>query len=207
VRRWTRTGVLLAAAVLVAWVNAHLAARRAAGGDVLRVCFSPEPPFAFIDEAGEFTGTEVELLRSLVASQGIRLEPVAKPFDKLISAVRGGECNVIASGLFVLPSRCRLVNFSEPTILVRRGLMIAHAGKAHPGSYKSVADSGLRLAVVSGGVSERSALDAGVSPDQLVILANLGDAVEEVERGRADVVAGSMPALEKLFAHALVVPL
>lgn len=158
----------------------------------LRVGFSIEPPFAFVDSAGEPRGEAPAMLRHVAGALAIdSLQWFPLEFDNLIAALEQGRIDVIASGLFITGERSRKVRFSRPTaclapaLVVRRDELFDRA---------SACDT-CRIAVIRGSVEQRAlraAADTGLTaPD-------VSTAVAAVKSGDAAALAISAPTARML---------
>lgn len=159
----------------------------------IRAAYSPEPPYAFVDSAGEVTGESPSALRAVVEDLALgEIRWVRADFQDLIPLLRAGRVDVIASGLFRTPEREELVRFSVPTVCASAALVVA------PGSPVSsleafVADSTRRLAVMLGSVEEKASSVLEIDPAQLVRVPDLTTGIAAVAEGRADALAITLP--------------
>lgn len=98
------------------------AASSAADGDLglltegkLTVASSPDfPPFESLDDAGEYVGYEVELIKAVAEKLDLEVEFVNLQFDAILPAiVAGGKADCGLSGFTITPEREKEVNFTE----------------------------------------------------------------------------------------------
>lgn len=79
----------------------------------LRVGYLPDAlPFAFLNDAGELVGLDVELAHGLAHELGVRLTfvPVERP--RLNERLANGDCDIVMSGVVVTTERASQVLFS-----------------------------------------------------------------------------------------------
>jgi ABC-type amino acid transport substrate-binding protein len=96
------------------------------GGDdgALRVCSDiPYPPMEF-EEDGEYTGFDIELVREIANRLDRELRVVRQPFDGILLAVAGGECDLVASSVTITEERAEQVLFSEPYFDADQSLLV-----------------------------------------------------------------------------------
>ena len=74
---------------------------------VLRVAIFNEPPYTKLEVDGTVTGAEPDVLRGTLERLGIDdIEGVRIEYDAMIPALKSGQVDVIAAGLFMKQSRC-----------------------------------------------------------------------------------------------------
>ncbi|MEX8493364.1 transporter substrate-binding domain-containing protein [Sphaerotilus sp.] len=166
-------------------------------GDVLRVGYALEAPYAFLDAQGHLQGEAIDTLRAALQRLGLP-EPVwvHVEFPRLIHELRSGRIDVIAAGLFITPERATQVEFTRPTTSVRPGLLVT-AG--NPLGLHALGDlqrtSGARLAVLDGSVEWTQAREAGIPEAQLLRVPDPAGALAAMRSGQAVAFALSTPSL------------
>lgn len=166
-------------------------------GTPLRVGYTLEAPYAYLDDSGRVTGEAPEILRVALARLG-EPEPVwlHHEFPGLIAALQTGQIDVIAAGMFITPERTRDIAFTRPTALVGTGLLVA-AG--NPFGLRRLADLAQRpeltLAAIDASVEATQAAELGVTANQLLLLPDALSGVAAVRTGRAAAFALSAPSL------------
>lgn len=65
----------------------------------------PYPPQEFFDDAGEPTGSDIELGQELARRLGLEAEIVNSLFDTIIDAVNGGKCDIVISAQNITAER------------------------------------------------------------------------------------------------------
>lgn len=110
-------------------------------------------PYVYEDpkQAGEYTGFEMEIARSIARHLGVKLELVVKAWDTLIPELQRGSFDMAMNGIEDTPDRGKIVLFSAPyyvysqQITVRRGTS----------GVQSLVDlRGKRVATLSGTAAE-----------------------------------------------------
>lgn len=150
------------------------------------VGFAGEAPYSF-QENGELTGATVALHREIFSNLGIEtVEGVNADFGALIPGLQANRFDVVSAGMSILPERCEQAAFSEPEFMYTTALMVAEGNPMDLSAMQSVADSGARLATMTGAIESDYATDLGIDSMQV---ATAQDGMDAVTSGRADVFA------------------
>jgi polar amino acid transport system substrate-binding protein len=154
-------GLPLLAAVLALSCAPDVPADRGlerARAEGLRVGFSIEAPFAFVDSTGEARGEGPAVLRHIAGELGIdSLQWFPLEFHNLIPALRDGRIDVVASGLFITEERSRSVLFSRPKACLAPALVV------HVGRDVALACDTCTIAVLRGSVEQRALRESGAA--------------------------------------------
>ena len=170
-----------------------------AKGDGLNVAFYNFKPYAYVDESGLLTGTDVDTLNAVLGKLGGKTAD-AKAIDwgSLIPGVKSNRFDVVAAGMFVTPKRCQEVRFSEPTFGIKQTLIVVKGNPHGVTDYDSVAEMGLTVAVVSGSAQVGYAEESGVASDKLMQIPDNPTAIAALRADRAQVYALSVPGSRAL---------
>jgi polar amino acid transport system substrate-binding protein len=164
---------------------------RARAEGAIRVGVSGEQPYSYIDPAGRVTGAQPEVARVVLARLGIDgLDAVRVPFSDLVPQLRAGQFDLITAGMAVLPDRCREVAFTRPDFVAPPAFLVQEGNPREIESFRDVARSDARLAVLAGAVEIDYARAAGVSDDQLEIVDGQSELLRSVASER--VAAGAL---------------
>jgi len=71
------------------------------------------PPFEWKDEAGNYVGFELDVMREIAKLEGYRIEIKDIAFDSIIPGVEAGKYDIGASGFTITAKREEVVDFSE----------------------------------------------------------------------------------------------
>lgn len=183
-----------AAVSVLAWVPAAGAADlpqiREAG--TLRVAVANEIPYGYVDPMGQAKGVGPETIAHIARELGIdRIEWSTTEFGALIPGIQAGRYDVVAAEMAILPDRCKQVAFSEPDSSYGEGLLVKKGNPEDIHSYESFADSGHKVALVTGADQLEMLQDLGVPQEQLVVISSNADAISTVATGRADAYAAT----------------
>ena len=92
----------------------------------LTVCSEvPYKPFEY-EENGEFTGFDIDLIRDISDSLGLKLEILPSSFDALESglALNSGTCDVVASAMTITDERKQNVDFADGNYDSKQSLLV-----------------------------------------------------------------------------------
>jgi len=84
------------------------------------------PPFEWKDEAGNYVGFDLDVMRGIAKEQDYEIEIVDVPFDSIIAGVVAGKYDIGASGFTITAKREEVIDFSGPyyssdqAVLIRR---------------------------------------------------------------------------------------
>ena len=70
-------------------------------------------PFEMVDEAGKYSGVDLEIAYYLAQELGQELVIKDMDFDAVVNAVQSGKCDIAMAGLSVTPERQKVVTFSD----------------------------------------------------------------------------------------------
>jgi polar amino acid transport system substrate-binding protein len=164
---------------------------RARVDGAIRVGTAGEQPYSYIDSAGRLTGAQPEVARAVLAHLGIDgLDAIRVPFADLIPQLQAGQFDLITAGMTVLPQRCREVAFSRPDFVAPPAFLVQEGNPRDIESFRDVARSDVRLAVLEGAAEIDYARAAGVSDDQLEIVGGQSELLRSVASER--VAAGAL---------------
>ena len=114
------------------------------------------PPFAFVDDAGEPAGKEPAMLRALAGELNLELRWQRMEFGELIDAIEAGEIDVACATMGVTAERAERVRFSVPYFETTIAVVV-RAGEGEPAAIDDLAD--LRVAASRGTTSEFAVRD------------------------------------------------
>ena len=196
----TSLGLGLAAASLGGALAQGLMEKATGGG--LDVAFYNFQPYAYMDDQGTLTGTDVEILRTVLERMGGSIADAgATEWGALIPGVKTGRFDVVAAGMFVTPKRCAEVMFSEPTFGIQNALLLVEGNPHGLSNYESVAaNPELKLGAVSGAAQVDYAKLAGIAEANIVQLPDNATGVAALQAGRIHAYAVSAPGVRQVLA-------
>jgi polar amino acid transport system substrate-binding protein len=167
---------------------------RARQAGTLRIGISGEQPYSYTDPSGQVTGAQPEVARAVLARLGVGgLDAVQVPFDELLTRLRDGQFDLVAAGMTVTPGRCEQVAFTRPDFVAPPAFLVDEGNPHGIETFRDVARSGVRLAVLAGSAEIDYARAAGVRDDRLEIVGGQSELFRSVA-GR-EVPAGALTAV------------
>lgn len=144
---------------------------RARAAGAMRIGISGEQPYSYTDTDGRVTGAQPEVARVVLDRIGVPgLDAVQVPFHELIPRLRDGQFDLVAAGMTVTPDRCRDVAFTRPDFVAFPAFLVRKGNPEGIESFRDVARSRARLAVLAAASEIDYARAAGVPDDRLEIV-------------------------------------
>lgn len=172
---------------------------------VARVGYANEAPYAYVDEKnGQLTGEAPEIARVVLRQMGIaRVEGILTEFGSLIPGLKARRFDIIAAGMYILPTRCREIAFTNPTYKIGEAFLVRAGNPLGLHSYADVAaHASARLGVVVGAVELAYARATGIPEARIAVLPDAPSAVAAVQAGRTDAYAGTALTIRDMLEKA-----
>ena len=80
----------------------------------LKVGFSLFEPWTMQDKSGQLSGFEIDVATKIAQDMGVKPEFILYKWENIITALRKGEIDIIASGMAITPERALKLSFSQP---------------------------------------------------------------------------------------------
>ncbi|MCA1495037.1 ectoine/hydroxyectoine ABC transporter substrate-binding protein EhuB [Ensifer sp. NBAIM29] len=168
-------------------------------GDMIRIGFSNEIPWAYPGENNEPLGFVNVMTLAILKKLGTtKIEPVVTEWGSLIPALQAGRIDIITSGMYILPERCRSVLFTEPTLKATDALIVPPGNPDDLHSYVDLRDKGLTVVTGAGYSEVRLAREIGIPEDKIMQVAGPGEILQAVRAGRAAAGAGAYITMKDL---------
>lgn len=167
--------------------------RLEAGGPI-RIGYANEEPFGFLDpETGRVTGEAPEIARIVLARLGVNeIEPVVARFGELIPALKAGQLDIVAAGMYVTPKRCEEILFSDPSYRIGEGFIVRAGNPLALHAYEDVAaHATARLGVMGGAVQHGYARTLGIPEERIVVFEDYPTAMVGLATDRIDAIAAT----------------
>ncbi|RVV96577.1 transporter substrate-binding domain-containing protein [Mesobaculum littorinae] len=149
-------------------------------------------PWEFQDEAGDFTGFEIDLVNAVAERLGAEVEIVNIPFNGLFSAVQSGRIDIATSSITITDERLESVSFAQPYYDSDQSLTVAEGG---PASLEEM--EGMTVGVDTGSTGDMWATehtgDYGFA--DIRRYEGLAPAMLDLSAGRIDGYISDIPAL------------
>ncbi|KRW96014.1 ectoine/hydroxyectoine ABC transporter substrate-binding protein EhuB [Paracoccus sp. MKU1] len=161
------------------------------------VALAHEPPYTDYQGSGAVGGAAPTLLMRIMSELGVeKIKPQLMEFAALIPSLQAGRADVISTGLYINPERCKAILFSEPDLCVSEGFaVVAGNPKKIQGLADIAADGGITYGVCSGCSAERRAVEMGVPRDRIITVPDHQNGIKMLIDGRVDVYAAPDLAL------------
>lgn len=194
-------GAILTAAPPPAAAEGALERVRAQG--VLRTGFPNQVPYAYATPNGTLTGADAEVARAVVARMDVgEMEGVLSEFAGLIPGLRAGRTDM-ALAMFVNPTRCAQVAFSEPIYGIGQALVAPTGNPKGIGGYDDlVTRDDVTFGIMAGAVQGIYAEKLGIDSARVMVFPDGPAAVAAVRAGRVDVFGISALAARRLVEAA-----
>ncbi len=149
------------------------------------------PPYEYLDDAGNKTGFDIELMAEIANRMGVELEWVDMPFDSLVAAVQSGKLDMSISCFNYDEERDKVVDFSAGYYTTEDAFVVS---SAFTGTITKPEDAAnYKVGVQSGTVQDGWLTDNLVTPG-LLPEANLSR-YERVDQAALDLASGRIEVL------------
>jgi len=193
---------LMLAIVMIMTCTAAMADRLAdiqANGKLV-VATSPDwPPYEYIDDEGNVTGTDVLMVKWMAEQLGVELELQEMAFDACLAAVAMGDVDMVVAGLTYDEERTNAMdltgiywNEGDQGLLVRKGEGAAY-NTAEAFNGKTVA--------AQNGTNQQIMVEEQLTGATLELITKIPDGVNMVKNGRVDALAIPKTVYDSVLAE------
>ena len=138
----------------------------------------------------------VELLKAVLAPYGIaKVDARIADFNALVPSLLAKRIDVIGAGMFIRPTRCDSVAFSDPVSRIGGSFLVK---KGNPKNLHRLGDVTrqpmVKIGTQPGVDQQKEVLLSGVSPELIVLFSKDAEALAGLQAGRVDAIY--FPALE-----------
>lgn len=153
------------------------------------------PPLEYIDESGNLTGFEVELVPMIGEKVGVKMEAKNIPWDTIFAGLANGQYDGVASGVSVTEDMKKTMDFSTPILQAGQVMIVRNDSKV-----KGAEDmKGLRVGVQIGTTGDLVLDDYDVTRKQYD---DIGLAIQDMLNGNLDAcVCDSLIASDYVLAN------
>ena len=160
----------------------------------IRVGFANEAPYAYADSSGKFTGESPTVFRHVMKELGVeQVDAVLTEWGALIPGLRAGRFDAIVASMYITPTRCKQIIFTNPTYGVGEAFVVKTGNPDGINTYKDAVQKNKSIAFIAGTAEVEHARMAGMSRDQMLIVPDFAAAIASVKAGRAS--AGAFTSL------------
>ncbi len=143
------------------------------------------PPFEYIDDEGNFTGFDIELMEEIGKRLGYEIEWQDISFDGLIGALQAGKIDAIIAAMSATPEREEQVDFTDVYFSGADAILVTEGSGIKIEKKEDMA--GLRVGVQQGTIQEEW-VDENIEAD-VHRYERAEQAILDLKSGRLDVVA------------------
>ncbi len=149
------------------------------------------PPYEYVDDAGNKTGFDIDLMTEIAKRMGVELVWVDMPFDSLVAAVSSGKLDMSISCFNYDTERDKIVDFSEAYYTTEDAFVVSNTFTGTIAKPEDAAN--YKVGVQSGTVQDGWLTDNLVTPG-LLKEANLSR-YERVDQAALDLANGRIEVL------------
>lgn len=185
--------LVLVAAMLVGCASKHSSVLDKIQKDkkVLVGTSADYPPYEYVDDAGNKTGFDIDLMTEIAKRMGVELVWVDMPFDSLVAAVSSGKLDMSISCFNYDTERDKIVDFSEAYYTTEDAFIVSNT---FTGTITKPEDAAnYKVGVQSGTVQDGWLTDNLVTPG-LLKESNLSR-YERVDQAALDLANGRIEVL------------
>ena len=175
------------------------------GGRVISIgSYTTYPPHEFIED-GVVKGFDVDVVAAICERINCVPNWVTTAWDGIFPALANGEFDMVVSGVTITEERDKIVDFSDPYIIVQQGILMRVSDK---GATIDDFKSGAMKLASQNGTTNAALGEELVGRDNLALFDSFNNAVIAVQNGDVDGViidSTSAAAYEQEFAGELAV--
>ncbi len=142
-------------------------------------------PFEYLDEAGGFTGFDVELMEEIGDRLGMEIEWQDIAFDGLIGSLQTDKIDAIIAAMSATPEREEQVDFTDPYFIGADAIIVAEGSAITINKNEDLA--GLKVGVQTGTIQE-SWIDENIAAE-VSRYERAEQAIMDLKSGRIEAVA------------------
>ncbi len=162
------------------------------------------PPLETVDENGNIVGFDVDVMNAICEKINCVAEFTTTAWDGIFAALAAGEFDMVVSGVSITEERDKIVDFSEPYLVVSQAILVRVADE---GLTMDDFKAGLKLAAQTGTTNADLAVEL-VGRDNVSLYDTFSSAVEALKNEDVSgvIIDGtSAVAYEQEFAGELTV--
>ncbi|MBQ4265779.1 MAG: transporter substrate-binding domain-containing protein [Clostridia bacterium] len=166
----------------------------------LVVATSPDwPPYEYIDDAGNVTGTDVLMVKWMAEQLGVELELQEMAFDACLAAVAMGDVDMVVAGLTYDEERTNAMdltgiywNEGDQGLLVRKG---------EGAGYNTAEAFNGKTVAAQNGTNQQIMVEEQLTGATLELVTKIPDGVNMVKNGRVDALAIPKTVYDSVLAE------
>ncbi|MCF8108361.1 MAG: ectoine/hydroxyectoine ABC transporter substrate-binding protein EhuB [Desulfohalobiaceae bacterium] len=160
---------------------------RVDSGESIRLGFATEIPWAYPGENQEPLGFVNAITLGILETMGYTdIEPVVTEWGGLIPGLKAQRFDIITGGMYILNSRCKNVNFSEPIGVFGECFIVPKGNPKGIENYQDIKEKDALLVTGSGYSTIENAKKEGVPESNIMTVPGNTEILAAVKSGRAD---------------------
>jgi len=153
--------------------------------ETVKIGFANEVPWAYPGDNNQPLGFVNVIAQNVLKIAGYDgTESVVSDWGGLIPGLQAGRSDMVTGGLYITPSRCKAIAFSDPIAQAFDAFIIS--GNKDIKSYKDIIASGGTFVTGAGYNQVAAWKNAGGADDKILEVPGPAEIIAAVEAGRAD---------------------
>lgn len=166
----------------------------------LVVATSPDwPPYEYIDDEGNVTGTDVLMVQWMAEQLGVELEIQQMAFDACLAAVGQGDVDLVVAGLTY--DEARLNRMELTGIYWNEGDQGLLVKKGEGAAYNSAEAFNGKVVAAQNGTNQQIMVEDQLTGATLELITKIPDGVNMVKAGRVDALAVPKTVYDSVLAE------
>ena len=166
----------------------------------LVIATSPDwPPYEYIDDAGNVTGTDILMAKWMAEQLGVELEIQEMAFDACLAAVAMGDVDMVVAGLTYDEERTNAMELTG--IYWNEGDQGLIVKKGEGAKYNSAAAFDGKLVAAQNGTNQQIMVEEQLTGATCKPVTTIPDGVTMVKSGRVDALAVPKTVYDSILAQ------
>ena len=166
----------------------------------LVVATSPDwPPYEYIDDEGNVTGTDVLMVKWMAEQLGVELEVQEMAFDACLAAVAMGDVDMVVAGLTYDEERTNAMDLTG--IYWNEGDQGQLVRKGEGAGYNTAAAFNGKTVAAQNGTNQQYMVEDQLPGATLELITKIPDGVNMVKTGRVDALAIPKTVYDSVLAE------
>ena len=150
------------------------------------------PPFNMTTKDGRIVGMEIDLANLIAGAMNVKLTLKAVPFNDLLSALEGGQVDMILSSMTITPGRNLKVAFVGPYFVSGKSILTKQANAESMNEVSKINNPDKVLAALKGSTSQVFA-EKVFPKAKLSLVENYDQAVAMLREDKVQAMVADMP--------------
>ena len=164
------------------------------------IATSPDwPPYEYIDDAGNVTGTDVLMVKWMAEQLGVELELQEMAFDACLAAVAMGDVDMVVAGLTYDEERTNAMDLTG--IYWNEGDQGLVVKKGEGAAYNTAAAFDGKTVAAQNGTNQQIMVEEQLTGATLELITKIPDGVNMVKNGRVDALAIPKTVYDSVLAE------